>query len=154
MRPVNLALLGTAIGLALGCSQSSSIAASDGAISIQQQSSRNVQLRSLVVCQDATGLRIDGDLVRLAGFRRQHMGHLDIAVSGPDGRILAAKSIADSWFTGQSAQPFRARIAVGPPQGSTVRVMFHESPASCPPDSPRQFEALWQRSHATSASHK
>jgi hypothetical protein len=128
-----------------GCTPPGENLVTAGRVVVDKQSLGSVRVSRVDVYQDGETLVVDGSLSRSGGYKQRSMGHVDVAVIGPDGAVLAQKSVRDSWAHCGASTFIWTRLPLVAPEGSTVRVLFHDSrtvPASG--HTPEEWEALWK----------
>ena len=149
MKRILLMTVGVAIGaaslLAGGCTPPGENMVTSCQVTVEKQSQGKVQISRVDVYQDGETLVVDGSLTRSLGYRQMRMGHVDVAVLGPDGAILSQKGLRDTWSDRGISTFIETRLPIVAPNDSTVRVLFHDShkvPASG--HTPEEWEALWR----------
>ena len=119
--------LGASLFLAGGCAPPGKNLSAAGAVSVERQSAGAVKISRIDVYQDGEMLVVDGSLRRSSGHTQRTMGHIDIAVVDPAGRIMAQKSFRDAWLGCRGGTFFTTMMPLMPPKGSTVCVVFHNA---------------------------
>lgn len=131
--------------LAGGCASPGENLVAAGTVVAEKQSVGGVRVSRVNVYQDGQTLVVDNSLRRSASYRQRSMGHVDVAVLGPDGAILAQKSFRDQWLTCHWSTFHSARLPLVAPRGSTVRVLFHDTHSTpSTGHTPQEWEALWE----------
>jgi hypothetical protein len=150
-----LVTIGVALGASLfltgGCTPPGENLVTAGKVVVNKQSLGRVRVSRAEVYQDGETVVVDCNL-RHPGAGHYHgtMGHMDVAVLGPDGVMLAQKSSSGPWLNCNGHSFLRTRLPLVAPEGSTVRVLFHDSrtvPTSG--HTPEEWEALWKTAPRT-----
>ena len=128
-----------------GCSPPGENLVTAGKVVVEAQSVGRVRIFTADVFQDGDTLVVDVSLRRPDHHGPQTMGHMDVAVLGPDGAMLAQKYVHDTWSRRSERTFIWARLLLVAPKGSTVRVLFHESKAGCVTrHTQKEWEVLWE----------
>lgn len=154
MKQIWHGMLGTALGFALftasGCTPPGKNLIDARTVVAEKQSLGCVRISHVNVYQDGPALVVDGVLNRSLSYRQQSMGHLDVAVFGPTGEMLAQASSYDRWNVCAPSTFSRTRLPLVAPKGSTVRVLFHNSRSMSPSGyTSDQWRSLWERAGKT-----
>ena len=113
--------LGASLFLAGGCTPPGENLVTAGKVVVDKQSLGSVRVSRVDVYQDGETLVVDGSLRRSGSYRQRSMGHVDVAVLGPDGAMLAQKCVRDTWTHCGGNTFIWTRLPLVAPKGSTVR---------------------------------
>lgn len=121
--------------LTIGCAGARPNLAESGALRVERPDTPKASVTQAYLYRDeGGGLLVSGKVKRDTGHAMALGGHVDVAVYGPEGRMLEQVSV--SYLPGDLQQfksqrrmgaSFSARFPTMPPQGSTIRVAFHET---------------------------
>lgn len=128
------ALTGAALLCASGCTPPGKSLVAAKQVAVDTQSSGGVHVSRVDVYQDGETLLVEGLLRRSPALKTRSVGHVDVSVVGPDGSMLAKKSLRRIWRHCSSSTGFAAKLALVPPEGSTVRVSVHDGRHPADPD--------------------
>jgi hypothetical protein len=114
--------------LTIGCATGRVNLVENGTVSVEKTGSGNFYISRAYAHQDQDQLVVSGRVKSRLPYNTAG-GHVDVAVAGPDGSIIARASArlilknARRRATRESA--FTSRIPVTAPRGSTVHVTYH-----------------------------
>jgi hypothetical protein len=125
--PLLLGAICMAIVVASGCVPRGQNLVAAGTVSVDRQSEGRIRVSSVDVYQDDETLIVEGSLSRWAGFKARSMGHVDVVVVDPDGKVLAQKNFPDIWPNCHGNSFFTTEMPLIAPKGATVRAIYHDS---------------------------
>lgn len=102
----------------------------DGVVTIERHPAQGTYFHSLHVSQEDSEILISGELKRHRTSASPGIGHLDIAIISPDGKIIDYKSTVyvPSVLSRRShrGSSFKVSFPVVPPKDSVIRVAWHK----------------------------
>jgi hypothetical protein len=120
-------LIAFIILIAFGCAGKTNLL-KEGFFEVEKNSPSGIRFSNVKVYEEESGLYVEGKLNRTF-VRTSYPGHVDIALIAPDGEIIEATSVKNKLpFIGRSKRTtssYKALFRSIPPEGSTIRVVFH-----------------------------